>query len=116
MQSELWELRRYRAAAGRAGDLERRFHEAAIPAFRRQGMDFRALWRSTEEPEEFWYLLRFESAAEGDEAWERFRADPLWQEAKSSSEAAGPLVVEHGSTLLGSLTEIGISEGGSNNE
>ncbi|UNK47876.1 NIPSNAP family protein [Arthrobacter sulfonylureivorans] len=101
----VWELRRYRAPAGRAEDLRRRFLEAALPGFERNGMRLLGLWQSFDNSHEFWYILGFKSKQHREDAWSSLRQDPVWQEARESSEFHGPIVLEQDSVLMRGLAE-----------
>ena len=92
----LYQLRTYIIPAGRMPDILRRFETVTMDLFRKHGIDVVGFW-TVEDPNpgrELVYLTRFESQQAADAAWDAFRVDPEWVEAKASSEADGPIVEE----------------------
>ncbi|MGO4384737.1 NIPSNAP family protein [Specibacter sp. RAF43] len=96
----IYELRHYVACPGKAEQLEERFRVATLPLFQKHNMHLVNLWRESGNEDEFWYLLRFRSPEQRDDAWKAFGKDPEWQSAKAAFEAHGPLVSHQESRLL----------------
>lgn len=96
----LYEWRTYHAAAGKMDALHRRFAQHTCRLFRRHGIHEVGYFTPVGAEGPLCYLLAFPSAAARAVAWEAFRADPEWQQAKAESEAEGPLVDRIDSQLL----------------
>ena len=86
------EFKTYRATPGSVDALTRRFKDTVMPIFSRLGIQLAHCWSSPDEPDCFFYLVTFESAAAGKAAWAAFAADPEWKRAKAASERNGPLL------------------------
>ena len=88
----IYELRFYRAAAGKMDALHDRFRDHALPLFARHGVEVVGFWVPEHDPEQLVYLVRFRDAEARERAWNGFRNDPEWQSAKADSERDGALV------------------------
>jgi len=99
----IYELRTYIIVPGRMADIEKRFREVTLPLFQRHGMKVVGFWRTAEEGkpvDELVYLLAFPSLEARHRAWEAFRNDPDWLQAREESERNGALVARVGSKVL----------------
>jgi hypothetical protein len=97
----IYELREYTAAPGCAARLHDRFRNHVLQLFQRHGLDPAGFWTDAADPDRVLYLLRFPDEETRTAAWAAFRADPEWQTVKAESEAAGPIVAEMTSRMLG---------------
>lgn len=96
----LQEFKTYRAMPGSIDALMRRFRDTVLPILKRLGIDVTHCWSSPDEPDSFFYLVTFESAAAGKAAWAAFGADPEWKSAKAASESNGPLLASQSTIYL----------------
>ncbi len=99
----VFELRTYYAAPGKLDALHRRFREHTLALFAKHGIDLVAFFAPTDEPDRdhvLVYLLAFPDRAAAETAWEAFRADPEWIDAKAASEVNGVLAERVESVFL----------------
>ena len=96
----LQEFKTYRATPGSVDALIRRFRDTVMPIFRRLGIEVSHCWSSPDEPDCFFYLVTFDSAAAAKAAWAAFGADPEWKRAKAASEINGPLLASQSTIYL----------------
>lgn len=96
----IYEWFTYVAEEGRIDDVHRRFETATVDGFARAGIDAVGFFRDRDNPNQMHYLLRFEDGDARDRAWEAFKSDPVWLEAKAASEANGPLLTDRRSIEL----------------
>ena len=88
----IYELKTYHASPGCLEALKLRFAGAVAPILARLGVEVVHCWTSAEQPEAFFYLVRFPSDAARKTAWAAFAADAEWKAAKAASEVNGPLL------------------------
>ncbi len=92
-EPQFFELRTYYAADGKLEDLLARFRDHTTRIFEKHGMVNVAYWVPVDNGEEqLIYMLGYKDEADRNRAWEAFRADPQWIEAKNNSEVDGSLV------------------------
>lgn len=89
----IYELRTYRIPEGRMPDILNRFQNIAFKLFDRHGIEVVGFWTRT-DASELVYLCRYADRAAMKKAWDGFRADPEWAEARKTTEANGPIVSE----------------------
>jgi hypothetical protein len=95
MQNQVYELRTYTAHPGKLEELHTRFRDHTMRLFERHGMTNVGYWTPQDAPLSeitLVYLLAYPSREFAVSAWEAFRADPEWVEAKAASEVNGLLV------------------------
>lgn len=90
----VFELRMYAASEGRLGNLDALFRDSILELYSRQGMEHVAYWHLMDDQEgaatAFICILAHESQEARDAAFEAFRVDPDWVEARARSiEGAG---------------------------
>lgn len=93
----IYEIREYTTVPGRMPALVKRFNEHTLGYFRKHGMEVVFLTLTelgSNSNNELVYVLRFDSYDEMVEKWKAMQADPGWQEARSASEADGPIVAK----------------------
>jgi hypothetical protein len=103
MSTRTLELRTYYAVPGKLDELHARFRDHTIRIFGKHGIEVVGFFTPTDGEEAdntLVYLVAHETRASADVAWDAFKADPEWIEAKAQSEADGPLVVDIESTFL----------------
>ena len=91
-----YELRTYLIPTGRMEDILARFRTVTMGLFEKYNMECLGCW-TIDKPEEEYalvYLMRYESTAVQEAAWEAFRADPEWIATRERTEANGPIVQE----------------------
>lgn len=98
----IFELRTYTAHPGKLEDLQKRFRDHTLRLFARHGMTNVGYWIPQDSTGEntIVYLLAYPSREAATRSWEAFRADPEWVEARTASEANGPLVEKVVSVFL----------------
>jgi len=89
----IYELRTYRIPGGRMPDILKRFETITFEIFKRHGIEVAGFW-TRDDANELVYLCKFESKDAMEKAWDRFRADPEWVDARKQTEANGPIVDE----------------------
>ncbi len=89
----IYELRTYVIPEGRMPDILDRFESITFGLFEKHKIDVAGFWTRT-DANELVYLCRFASEEAMEAAWEAFRADPKWVEARATTEANGPIVAE----------------------
>jgi len=91
----IYEIREYTTVPGRMPALVKRFNDHTSGYFAKYGMEV-VLLSVTElggnSNNELVYVLQFESYDDMATKWAAFQADPGWREARSASEADGPIV------------------------
>jgi len=94
--ARFFELRIYSANEDKLSDLHARFRNHTVDIFTSHGMDNVWYWRLTDEDQgagiKMLYILAYKDRADRDQAWNAFREDPKWIEAKEASEQNGALV------------------------
>ena len=89
----VYELRTYIIPEGRMPDILNRFETITFKLFERHGIEVIGFWTHS-DANELVYLCKYESEAAIDKAWNTFRADPEWIQARERTEANGPIVQE----------------------
>ena len=95
----IYELRTYTIPEGRMPDILRRFETVTFGLFERHGIEVTDFW-TTRGASEIVYICKFADEEAMRKAWDAFRADPDWIEAKSRSEENGPIVSNVDSKVL----------------
>ncbi len=90
-----YEQRTYIAAPGKLEALKQRFKDHTLRLFDKHRIQVIGFW-TPDEPNnvDLVYLLAYPDKATREQAWEAFRGDPEWQEAKRNSEQNGILVAK----------------------
>jgi NIPSNAP protein len=91
----IYEIREYTTVPGRMPALVKRFNNHTLGYFRKHGME--VVFLSVTElgansNNELVYVLQFDSYDDMESKWAAFQADPGWRDARSASEADGPIV------------------------
>lgn len=91
---KIYELRTYTASPGKLDALNARFRDHTCKLFKKHGMELVGFWTPTDGEESkntLIYIVAFPSVAAQKAAWQAFRDDPEWKEAKANSEKDGSL-------------------------
>jgi hypothetical protein len=94
---KVYELRTYTASPGKLDALNARFRDYTCKLFKKHGMEVVGFWTPSEGEESkntLIYILAFPSANAQKAAWQAFRDDPEWKEAKANSEKDGSLTTD----------------------
>ena len=91
-ESELYELRTYRAFEGRLDDLHARFRDHVMALFEKHGIRNIAYWTPVGQADTLIYLIAHKDANAARASWAAFVADPVWQAVDAKSHENGPLV------------------------
>ncbi|HEY7493857.1 MAG TPA: NIPSNAP family protein [Candidatus Tectomicrobia bacterium] len=97
----LYELRVYTATPGKLAAISDRFARHTTGFFQKYGIGMLGFWT----PEigtgnQLTYILSFDSMADREKKWGEFQADPGWQQVRTETEAAGPLVAYVHNTFM----------------
>jgi NIPSNAP len=96
----VFELRTYKATAGKLPELVARFRNHTAALFAKHGMTQFGYFLPTEQKDgagdTLVYILVHKSPEACAESFKAFRADPAWVKAKADSEVNGPLTVKDG--------------------
>ena len=87
------ELRIYRTLPGRMPNLLSRFQNHTLRIWEKHGIRQAGFWTTLVgvSTNDLTYLLAWESLAEREDKWAKFRADPEWHQVVAESEADGPI-------------------------
>lgn len=98
----IYELRVYEVFPGKMEALHRRFAEVTIPLWERLGVKIVGFWNTTIGPShnQLVYILAFESLAQREEVWGKFKSDPAWLAALAETEKDGPLVKQISNSFM----------------
>jgi hypothetical protein len=92
--SKVYELRTYKANPGKLDALHARFRDHTCKLFKKHGMEIVGFWTPTEgegAKDTLIYIVAFPSVEAQKAAWQAFRDDPEWKQAKAESEKEGIL-------------------------
>jgi hypothetical protein len=101
----IYEIREYTTVPGRMPALVKRFNDHTLGYFGKHGMEvvFLSVTELGENSNnELVYVLRFDSYDDMASKWAAFQADAGWREARSASEADGPIVAKISRRVLSS--------------
>ena len=88
--SRVFELRTYHAVPGKLDALHDRFRDHTLPLFDKHGLTVIGFWTPQDgqqlPSDTLVYLLAFSDRDAAEAAWDSFRADPAWIQAKAESE------------------------------
>jgi hypothetical protein len=102
-QARVFELRTYTAHDGKLGAVVDRFRDHTMKIFAKHGMASVGYWTAEDAPlsqNTLIYILAHPSREAAKKNWDEFRNDPEWKQAKSASEASGPIVEKTVSVYL----------------
>jgi len=94
---KVYELRTYTASPGKLDALNARFRDHTCKLFKKHGIEVVGFWTPAEGEDSkntLIYIVAFPSVAAQKAAWQAFRDDPEWKEAKAASEKDGSLTTE----------------------
>jgi hypothetical protein len=98
VDSHCYELRTYLTHPGRLEALHARFRNHTNALLEKHGMKLVGFWVPQDSAKgaqnTLVYVVEHASRAAADAAWEAFRNDPDWIEARRQSELDGPIVVK----------------------
>jgi hypothetical protein len=98
----IYELRVYRCLPGRLPALLKRFENHTLRIWERLGIRQAGFWTVTigDHNGDLYYFLKWDSLAEREEKWDRFIADPEWNEKRAESERDGAIVASINNSFL----------------
>ena len=100
---KVYELRVYHANPDKLEALHARFRDHTCKLFKKHGIEMIGFWTPTQGEEAkntLYYIIAFPSGEAQKKAWQEFRDDPDWKQAKADSEKEGVLVNKVDSTNL----------------
>jgi hypothetical protein len=92
----VYEERIYTIAPGKMPAILNRFRDHALRLFRKHGIHVVGFWMTDigeHSLGELVYICSYTDLNARQAAWQAFRDDPEWQEARRASEVDGPLVL-----------------------
>ena len=98
----VYELRVYHCVAGRLPAILKRFDTVTCRLFEKHGIKQVGFWTVAigESSSDLVYMLQWESLADRDKKFGAFARDPEWIEARTKSEADGPIVASITNSIL----------------
>jgi hypothetical protein len=100
---KVYELRVYHTNPGKLEALHARFRDHTCKLFQKHGIELVGFWTPTEgeaSANTLYYIVAFPDADAQKKAWQEFRDDTDWKQAKAESEKEGVLVNKVDSTNL----------------
>ena len=88
----IYELRHYFPVPGKEEAILNRFQSHTFKIFDRRGFKVHDFWVEANGSGDLWYVLEWQSDAQMESEWIKFRSDEEWQSVKAESEKDGPLV------------------------
>jgi hypothetical protein len=101
--NRVFELRVYHANPGKLAGLQKMFHDATLPMFKKHGITSIGYWvpQDAPESENTWiYIVAHPSREEAKKNWAAFQADPEWQSMSKAAQADGKFVEKIDSTFM----------------
>ncbi len=102
--ARVFELRTYKAAPGKLGDLLARFRNHTLALFTKHRITNFGYWTPTDPKQgaddTLIYLIAHQSKEAATASFAAFRADPAWTQAKTESEKGGSLTTKVESLFL----------------
>jgi hypothetical protein len=105
--NRVFELRVYHANPGKLAGLQKLFHDATLPMFKKHGMTSIGYWVPQDAPQSqnTWiYIIAHPSREAAKANWAAFQADPEWKAKFTAAQAEGPLVDHIDSTFMDPAT------------
>jgi hypothetical protein len=98
----IYELRTYHCVPGRMPAILKRFDTVTCRLFEKHGIKQVGFWTVAigQSSSDLVYMLQWESMADRDAKFAAFAADPEWIEARTESEADGPIVASITNAIL----------------
>jgi hypothetical protein len=98
----VYELRVYHCVPGRLPAIIKRFDSITCRLFEKHGIKQVGFWTVAvgESSSDLVYMLQWESLADRDKKFGAFAADPDWIEARTRTEADGPIVASITNSIL----------------
>ena len=98
----IYELRIYRAVPGRLQALISRFQNHTVRIWGKHDIRQAGFWTTLvgESDQRLIYMLIWNSMAQREDRWEKFRQDPEWIAIRTESEKDGPIVQSISNELL----------------
>jgi hypothetical protein len=99
----VFEVRTYTTHEGKLDDLHRRFRNHTMRLFEKHGMTNVGYWTPQEGQtpgNTLMYVLAYPDREAAERSWKAFRSDPEWNQARTESEASGPIVAKIDSVFL----------------
>jgi hypothetical protein len=98
----VYELRVYHIVPGRLPAIVKRFDTVTCRLFEKHGIKQVGFWTVAigESSSDLVYMLQWESLADRDKKFGAFATDPEWIEARTRSEADGPIVASITNSIL----------------
>lgn len=102
----VFELRIYHCEPGRLPALLQRFENHTLALFEKHGMKNVGYWTALADSNALYYVLEYPSLDARQASWKAFGEDPVWQAARSASEASGKIVQRVESIFLNMDTRL----------
>lgn len=99
----IYDMRIYTAHPGKERAMIDRFTNVVIPIFARIGIEVVTVYETEDDAPKLIYVTRFADEATRAKAWDAFKADGEWVDAKAASETGGPLLKQQDVFLMKEL-------------
>ncbi len=96
----IYDMRIYTAHPGKERAMIDRFTIVVVPIFTRLGIEVITVYETQEDAPKLIYITRFAGESERSSAWNAFKTDPGWLDAKASSETEGGPLLKQQETLV----------------
>lgn len=98
----VYELRIYEVFPGKMEALHARFRDVTVPLWERLGVKIVGFWTTVigSSHNQLIYILAFESLAQREEIWQKFKSDPAWLAVLAESEKDGVLVKQISNSFM----------------
>lgn len=104
--TRVYELRIYTVNPGKADALHNRFRTATLPLLKKHGIESIGYWMPLDPTDQrLHFILSYPNREAREASWKAFMADPDWQAAYKSSEAAGPILAKSPENYFVQLTD-----------
>jgi len=103
----IYDMRIYTAHSGKERAMIDRFVNVVVPIFSRLGIDVVNIYETQEDAPRLVYVTRFECEEDRATAWNAFKMDAEWGDAKAASEWNGPLLKHQEISVLKQLVAVG---------
>lgn len=104
----IYDMRIYTAHPGKERAMIDRFCNVVVPIFRRLGVELVSVYETQDDAPKLVYVTRFKDSATRAAAWDAFKLDAEWADAKAASEHNGPLLKHQEISVMNHIEIAGI--------
>lgn len=100
----IYDMRIYTGHPGKERAMIDRFTNVVVPIFGRLGIEVVTFYETLDAAPKLIYVTRFKDEAERASAWDAFKTDADWADAKAASETGGPLLKQQDISVMRQLS------------